>query len=134
MNQSVTWTANIFSALVGAVVGLIGTIIALRNTALMAQATVYGDLLKRVSDLEANREVMGEVIYQKDRALISASRRSADEKAGRASEKARADRFEALSRELQERLDRIESAVREILNSPGLTEKDKERLLRLLDG
>jgi hypothetical protein len=133
VNIIINWIGHVSPAIVGAIVGLTGTCVGLRNTAILVKASAYGDLLRRVSDLEASRDSMGEMIYQKDRALISISQQTTDEKAGRASEKGRADRFEALSKQLQERLDRLESAVKEILNSPRLTRVDKERLLLLLE-
>jgi hypothetical protein len=129
-----SWILTIASGTAGVLVGAFGMIGNLKSAGRSAQAIEYGALIRRLTEIEARADQLGETIYRKDRQLINALEDAAEAKA--AAERAEALAAEAMSRlaELEVRYGKLEHAFDELLSRTRMPASERDRLKALYQG
>jgi hypothetical protein len=110
MIDSYSLEGNVASAAAGVIVGVVGMLGTLKSASRGAQAVEYGAMVKRLTELEARADLMGETIFKKDRQLITAEQRLV---------------------ELEVRYSRLEHAFDELLKRTRMPGAERERLQAL---
>jgi hypothetical protein len=128
---SISWTQDLISAATGIVVGMLSILGGLKGGNRIAQASEYAAMARRLTDIEARADAMGETIYNKDRQLITATEEATCAKAAADHAEERAAAAEQRTAEVEERYRRLEHAFDELLKRTRMPVSERERL-RLL--
>jgi len=124
MDNGSSWGLGIGSAAAGILVGIAGMLGTVKGAGRGAEAVEYGALSKRLSELEARADQMGETIYLKDRQLIAALEEATEMRAAAQAAQARVEA-------LEERCERLENAFDELLKRTKMSASERERLRTL---
>jgi hypothetical protein len=129
--NSAQWAQNLISAATGIIVGVMSILGPLKGGSRLAQASEYAAMVKRLTDIEARADAMGETIYRKDRQLIAAADEASDAKASAEHAERRAEAAELRAADVESRYRRLEHAFDELLKRTRMPVSERERL-RLL--
>jgi|GEM_PF-5434802 Fic family protein len=122
---------NIASAVAGVAMGVLGMFGTMKSASRNAQAVEFGALTKRLSEVEARADLMGETIYKKDRQLIAALEDASEAKAAAERAEERMCAAENRADELEERCLKLEHAFDELLKRTRMPSAERERLRAL---
>jgi hypothetical protein len=128
MNTQTYLWQEICSAGAGIIVGMLSMLGTINSSGRSAQAVEYRAMVKRLTEIEARADAMGETIYRKDRQLIAALDEAAGALAAAERAEARAEAAQRRADELETRYQRLEKAFDELLKRTRMPADERERL------